>query len=158
LGVFEAALSPSSALRETDPRISLSLNPGYLLAAIRATRRPNVLEAVMKRFSLPPGMGPDPHPPRSIVHGCDYMLRDDGAFEFHYSYLDYYWTIDGRDIRARHYLDRPGPAKVALMLAFAQYDEAKHAGMLAYLQRRYYVIETFEQEGYVARWMLQARK
>ena len=38
-------------------------------------------------------------------------------------------------------------------MPLAEFDQPKYAGILAYLQRRYLVIDTFEAEGYVVRWV-----
>jgi hypothetical protein len=43
------------------------------------------------------------------------------------------------------------------MMPLAQFDQPRHAGILAYLQRRFMVIETFEREGYKVRWTLGRR-
>lgn len=103
---------------------------------------------------MPPPEYPESGQPHSIVHGLDYMERDGGGYEFYYNYLDYLWAIDGTEIRARHYLDKSEPGTVAVMVPLAEFDQPKYAGILAYLQRRYVVIETFEDKGiYAARWI-----
>ena len=112
-----------------------------------------------RRFPLPaPDWSVDstesPWTPR-IVHSCDYMRRDNGAPEFHYNYLDYFWRVDGKEIRARHYLRRSGMRAVAVMLPLTEFDQPKYTGILQYLQRRFAIIETFEPEGYVMRWMVE---
>jgi hypothetical protein len=111
---------------------------------------------LVRRFALPPWEEPELAPPQSIVHGRDYMLREDGGFEFDYRYLDYFWQIDELEIRARHYLDR-GLSVVSVTMGFEQFDQAKYAGILRYLQRRHEVIQTFEHDrGLVVRWIWDA--
>jgi|RhiMethySRZTD1v2_1073278.scaffolds.fasta_scaffold1150963_2 hypothetical protein len=105
-------------------------------------------------FTLPAAEERDSARPHAIVHSCDYLLRDDGTLEFHYNYLDYFWEIDGAKIRARHYLDRPRPLTVAVMMDFKLFDQRKYVGILNYLQRRFAVIETFDSKGYTVRWKL----
>jgi hypothetical protein len=83
------------------------------------------------------------------------LLRDNGAPEFHYNYLDYFWRVDGTEIRARHYLRRSGMRAVAVMLPLTEFDQPKYTGILQYLQRRFAIIETFEPERYVMRWMVE---
>jgi hypothetical protein len=108
----------------------------------------------MRTFSMPPAEYPEPCLPDSIAHGLDYMLCDGGGFEFYYNYLDYFWRVDGAEVRARHYLGRSEPDKVAVMMSLQEFDQPKFAGLLAYLQRRYPVIETFEpDDGYTVRWV-----
>lgn len=109
----------------------------------------------MRRFKMPPAEYPEPFQPDSIVHGLDYMLHEDGRrLEFYYNYLDYIWRVDATEIRARHYLEKPEPSRVAVMIPMAEFDRPEYSGILTYLQRRYLMIDTFEREGgYTTRWI-----
>lgn len=105
-----------------------------------------------RRFTMPPDE-PEPALP-TIVHGCDYMLREDGWFEFRYDYLDYHWRIGGQDVRARHYLNRSGLLTVSVTMTSSEFERPVYKDVLVYLQRRFYVIKTSEAGGYAVRWML----
>jgi hypothetical protein len=108
-----------------------------------------------RKFNLPRTNEHDTSRPSSIVHGCDYVLGEDGKLQFYYSFLDYYWLVDGVKVRARHYLGDSWPLKVAVMIPFREFDQPKYAGVLDYLQRRFHAIETFERDKgghYVLRW------
>ena len=107
-----------------------------------------------RRFTLPPFDTPEPGPPPTIVHGCDYMLRDDGWYEFRYDYLDYHWRVGGQDVRARHYLGRSVPLTVSVTMTLSEFDRPPYGHILAYLQRRFEVIQTLEPEGITVCWML----
>ena len=116
--------------------------------------RPN---ADILTFALPRAEELDISQPSTIIHGCDYFFRDDGVLEVYYNFLDYHWSIDGTQVRARHYLDGSSPLKVAVMMAFQEFNQPKYAGVLDYLQRRFHTIETFERDEskpYVVPWML----
>jgi hypothetical protein len=110
-------------------------------------------EPFVSRFALPPAETSTSPQPRSITHHCDYMLHAEGMREFYYSYLVYAWRVDDATISAKHYLDKPGLPTVTVMMPFEQFDQPKYADILADLQRRYLVIETFETEGYTIRWI-----
>ena len=102
-----------------------------------------------RRFALPAAGGSEASP-REIVHGCDYLVEENGELEYHYNFLDYTWEIDGAEVRARHYLDERSCVNV--MMPFAELDQPKYGGILTYLQRRYGVLKTMESEGYEVGW------
>lgn len=103
---------------------------------------------------MPPSQEPEPDQPKAIVHGFDYMLDEGGRiFEYKYNYLDYFWNIEGVQIRARHYLDRAWFEEITVDVPVAVLERPKYAGVLAYLQRRYLLIKTKEETGYVPQWI-----
>ena len=104
-----------------------------------------------RRFALPTAESSEASP-REIVHGCDYLVGENGDLEYYYNFLDYLWDIDGAEVRARHYLDER--TAVSVMMPLAEFDVPKCAGILVYLQRRYEVIKTLEGEGYEVGWAL----
>lgn len=107
----------------------------------------------MRKFGMPPAQDPEPDQPKAIVHGFDYMLDKGGrVFEYKYNYLDYFWNIEGVKISARHYLER-GTPEVTVDVPVAVLERPKYAGVLAYLQRRYLLIKTKEDAGYVPQWI-----
>ncbi len=87
-----------------------------------------------RRFTFGPGLrADDPGPPPRITHGCAFMIHPNGWTEFHYDYLDYYWTVDGEEVRARHYLDDRELPKVQVFVLYERFRGEAFAGMLAYL-------------------------
>ena len=92
--------------------------------------------------------------PHEIVHGCDYLVGENGDLEYYYNFLDYRWDIKGTEVRARHYLDERG--RMNVMMAFAEFDQPQCATILIYLQRRYEVIKTLEGESYEVGWASSA--
>ncbi len=127
----------------------------------RASRNPNRLARHVaalpgRRFTFGPGLhADDPGPPPRITHGCAFMIHPNGRTEFRYDSLDNHWTEDGEEVRARHYLDIREPPKVQVFVPFERFRGEAYAGVLAYLQRRFSVIETFERTGQeVGRWVL----
>jgi hypothetical protein len=110
---------------------------------------------LLQTFTRPPVEIPETGLPVSIEHGCDYDFNDRGGIEYRYNFLYYRWLIDGREVFSRSYLDDVN--KVAVMLAYAEFDQPAYLPMLSYLQRRFNVIETFEGAGYAKRWQLKIK-
>jgi hypothetical protein len=65
------------------------------------------------------------------------MIHPNGWTDFPYDYLDYHWTVDGEEVRARHYLDDREIPKVQVFVPFERFKGEAYAGVLAYLQRRF---------------------
>jgi hypothetical protein len=107
-----------------------------------------------RRFALPAADAGEA-PPRQIVHGCDYLARENGDLEYYYNFLDYLWDVNGVEVRARHYLDEVG--RVNVMMGLAELDRPELASMLTYLQRRFRTIATLEAGGYEVGWTLAER-
>ena len=104
----------------------------------------------MPTFALPREVDPEPGQPHLIRHGCDYMRSADGMLDFYYNYLDYTWIVGGREIMARSYLDENG--KISFVVPKATLDALDTADILAFLQRRFLTIQTFELSGYLPQW------
>jgi hypothetical protein len=87
----------------------------------------------LQTYTRPPVEIPESGLPISIEHGCDYDdFNDHGGIEYRYNFLYYRWLIDGHEIFARSYLDDVD--KVAVMLAYAEFDQPAYLPMLHYLQ------------------------
>ena len=98
----------------------------------------------------------EPGAPYSIEHRHDYLWSE-GRRDFEYSYNQfiYRWKGYGRDFEAR--MDAHETSRISIMLPFEEFSGARFKAVLAWLQRRFLVIDTFETEngaGYVTRWQL----
>ena len=101
----------------------------------------------------------EPGAPDSIRHHCDYMLHDTmpGVLEFHYNFFVYHWSVGDKVFHARAYSDTFG--EVAVFLPFAELRKTKYEPIVAWLKRRFAMIQTHEVDagvGYVTRWKLRA--
>ncbi len=98
----------------------------------RASRKPNRLARRVaalpgRRFTFGPGLhADDPGPPPRITHGCEFMIHPNGWTEFHSDTLDDHWTVDGEEVRARHYLDIREPPKVQVFVPFERFRGGPH--------------------------------
>ena len=104
----------------------------------------------MLTFSLPLEADPEPGLPHLIRHGCDYMRGSDEKLEFYYNYLDYTWIVGGREISARSYFDECD--KISFAVSKETLGALDAADILAFVQRRFSTIQTFEIAGYLPQW------
>jgi hypothetical protein len=107
-------------------------------------------------YSLPMDDAPDEGQPKAVHHGCDYMFSDTDALEFYYNFLTYNWMIDGHGVAARAYLDDVD--RVSVSMSRAEFEVARNAPVLAFLQRRFRLIGTLESDGYVVQWERERRR
>ena len=104
----------------------------------------------MRTFTMPAEADPEPGAPDLIQHGCDYMANPDGSLEFYYNFLEYVWRLNGIRIAARCYLDESDTINFGVPQTVLDAPDASH--VLAFVQRRFRQIATFESVRYEARW------
>lgn len=102
-----------------------------------------------------PAIGDAIHP-MSIRHEVDEIVAD-GELLQRYNYIEYEFKKDGAFCRARSYVDSIG--KVAVFGPFISRDDLRPVtaedfgnSVLDYLKRRFNLIESLGEEGYVTIW------
>lgn len=86
--------------------------------------------------------------PVTITHGLEFGVADEnhrGMFGYHYNFLDYAFEEGDRQIGARHYLDEPDCAYLAL--TFDKPDEFLMR-VLIFLMMRFETIKSLTRKGY----------
>lgn len=97
--------------------------------------------------------------PSEIEHRCEEMYDAGGKLQQKYNYVVYHFAAAGRFFYARAYLDEIGTVNVYGPFEGRNYSAqgASFSGrlddaMLAYLKRRFVIIQRLGREGYVTVW------